>query len=120
MLILLLLAFIGAFVSCVIHIYMLLNSGLPPMELVKGLGIGILPLGFFAGFVVGKVRESIQLDKKEFIKAIENTCPYWVKVSTGFILVYGIISFVFCLGGFLAVVSLAKDVKMPTSHFITS
>ncbi|MFA5251725.1 MAG: hypothetical protein WC454_03965 [Phycisphaerae bacterium] len=94
MLILLFYLFLGFLVSLVMHICVFLNIAYPPKWLVTTLGIGINIVVLAVFLISRKIKKAIV--KKELIRVLLDCCPYWLKIATGLVVMYGIVIFVSC------------------------
>lgn len=94
MLILLFYLFLGFLVSLVIHICVFLKIAYPPNWLITTLGIGINVVVLVAWIVSRKLKKATR--EKELIWITLECCPYWLKIVTGLIIVYGTVMFILC------------------------
>lgn len=100
MVILLCFDFLGILLSFIAHLCLLLGVSIPSdmIAVVLNIGIGVA----FGGrlFVTRELRQG-----KDWIldKRLKN--PYWLKVTMGLIIIYGIVNCVFSLGGMISKLS---------------
>lgn len=96
MIILLCFDFLGILFSFLVHLCLLLGLSLPSGKIAVVLNVGI-GVAFGARLVVTK--ELRQGKDWFFDKSLKNIGPYWLKLAISLIVIYGIVTCIFSLGG---------------------
>ena len=115
MLVLLFCSILGLLISFVIHICAFLSLFHPAKILVMALNIGIWILFLSGEYFSKRIKKGI--DKKEFRKSAISSCPYWLWVTAGIIIIYGTIMLIFSLVGAFSVTNTTKNSEIALDKF---
>jgi len=96
MIILLCFDFLGILFSFLVHLCLLLGFSLPSGKIAVVLNVGI---GVAIGTRLVVTKELRQGKDWFFDKSLKGIGPLWLKVVIGLIIIYGIVSCIFSLGG---------------------
>ena len=115
MLALIVFAAFGLFISIAIHLCTLLNLFRAPHVLVLAQNIGIGILLCAIALIAKKYRKGT--NKREFNRILLNHSPNWMKTIIGLFIIYGIVVFVFSLGGAFSIASAKGDSGITIDKF---
>ncbi len=102
MIILLCFDFLGILFSFLIHLCLLLGFSLPSGKIALALNIGI---GVVVCARLAITKELRQGKDWFFDKSLKGIGPYWLKLTISLIVIYGIVTCIFSLGGAFTLLS---------------